>query len=67
MIDIEINRKDMEVKVYVGDESPPAKREKLDDESFKAYMIELSGDNIEEMRKVAKMFKPTKYIFKDVK
>jgi len=66
MIDIEINVKDMEAIVHVGNKLPPAKREKITKEEFKEYMVELSGVNIDVMRKVSKLFKPTKYLFKDV-
>lgn len=67
MIDIEINRKDMEARVYVSNELLPAKKEKLDKDTFKEYMLELSGDNLEVLRHATKLFKPTKYLFKDVK
>ena len=56
----------MEAIVHVGNKLPPAKREKITKEEFKEFMVELSGVNIDVMRKVSKLFKPTKYLFKDV-
>ena len=67
MIDIEINVKDMEAIVHVGNKLPPAKREKITKEEFKEYMVELSGNNIDVMRKVSKLFKPISYTFTNVK
>ena len=67
MIDVEVSRELMEVNVYVSNKLLPAKKEKLDKDTFKEYMVELSGDNLEVLRYATKLFKPTKYLFKDVK
>jgi len=65
MINILISRKEMRLDVTRNNEV--LKSEDLDKESFKSYMVELAGDNLEAMRKVNKLFKPTSYTFIDVK
>jgi len=64
-IDIKIDKTSMEAIVLV--KGVEAKREKLDKDSYRDYMVELSGDNLEVMRKVNRLFKPKSYEFKGVK
>ena len=63
-MNIKINKENMIVEVINNNEV--LKTEELGKDSFRDYMVELSGDNLDVMRKVSKLFKPKSYEFKDI-
>ena len=65
MIDIKVSSKDMSITVYRNGNE--VKSESITVDEYREYMVELSGDEIDVIRKAFKLFKPTEIIFKDVK
>ena len=67
MIDIKVDKANMEIKVYK--DKKLVKTEGMTNESFKEYMNELcqSEEMLNGLRKATKLFKPSFYGFKDVK
>jgi len=63
-IDIKISKEDMTVSVYKHDEL--VKSEEITKEEYVGYMQELSGEGIDDIRKMFKLFKPKSITFKEV-
>ena len=60
-----IDKKDMSVSVIK--DKQVLKKESIDKDRYKQLMIELSGERVDMLRTMTKLFKPTRYEFKDVR
>lgn len=59
-----INKKDMSVSVIK--DKQVLKKESIDKDRYKQLMIELSGERVDMLRTMTKLFKPTRYEFCNV-
>ena len=56
-----IDKKDMSVSVIK--DKQVLKKESIDKDRYKQLMIELSGERVDMLRTLTKLFKPTRYKF----
>ena len=64
-MDVKIDKKDMSVSIL--DKGKTIKKESITKDRYKELMLELSGERVDMLRTLTKLFKPTEYTYRDVR